>query len=378
MEKKESLSLKRRDNHKRRAPACFKIAARCLPLSSSYERDSESDSEGEDVISQEHRPKDYSVGSPQELKPGANQPKAEIVRVRVPNNVNLELEETPDPIETVTQIDREKNLGRKLSMSAQRVFNESITEIGSNLDIKKNYTDFLTRRTSDLFNLTGSLEEETKRLASQFLGFQDEESKSEEVSDDNKSAELTPRSEVYSQEPAGGNKENLTSEIQAPTVTSPPNGQVLQPKAQRLRSVALEDPNFPNDLKARAFDYINKAAGLDYSISPSEKPNYFDYAMKMIDQKSNEIKKNYNDPSAGVVLCWTPIAENKIINDKEKIKLFDLINAKVDLPVEDDNDKIKKFIFIVKAIKLKKSAIIKGLNRLDAESKSSQREISGR
>ena len=374
MKKADSLHAGNTNNR----PACLTLVGRCFQARSSYQPDSESESEGEGegLIPKVNQLVDGSVNSNHEITSDFNQQKAEIVRED--NNDNRQLLEN-GPKDTKND-QRTKDLSQNLSISAQEVINSSIQGIGIKLGVDSSHVKIVTDNTSKIFEFTSSLEEKAMNFTSQLLGSKNnlEESGNDRDSSE-QSAESTPRlSEFYLQESAKGEQGFVSkSETQVSEVELAPSAKVHEPVAQTIRSVTLEDPNFPNELKIRAFDYINKAASLDYNISPSEKPNYFDYSMGVISQKSADIKAKYSDSTARAGLCLIGITENKNINNEEKIKLFDLINAKVNLPVKDDKDKIDKLIFIIKAIKFKKNAIKGVLDRIAEESKKSQRALLG-
>jgi hypothetical protein len=158
-----------------------------------------------------------------------------------------------------------------------------------------------------------------------------------------------------------------SEEIQ-PAIPPMPQPQPSSPSVRltQIPSALIEDPNFPNELKARVFDYINQAADLGYrNISDIEKPIYFDCAMKMIEMKNKIIKSSYESSlKRAAVSVITLNATDVNISEPERIKLFDLMNAHLSFEVNKDTQKIDKFNFIVKAIKFKKNSIKNGLDNL--------------
>jgi len=351
-------------NDGKNPPACLRLKGRCFPFCGSHQPDSES--EGEEEISQENRPIYIYEDSSQELIPDVNQQKAEIVSED--NNVNNELREAHDLIATSIGKDEKKIVEQKLSMQVKKVVNDSIEEIRNNLGIDRNYTDFLTKGTSNLFDFTGSLEKGTKKFGSKFLGIEnsDDESVSVEGHSSDKSAELTPRLEADPQKSVTNQRLADESDTQISRVTERPSSEVINPKALTIGDVEPEDPNFSNELKKRAFDYINQVCGFDLNIKEEEKIKYFNISMDMIEEKKAIILESYNSLWKRSAVNLVNIRHGSQISIDDKIKLFDLVNNKINLPAESGDEiqgKMKQFIFVLKALKFKKTEILDGLHR---------------
>ena len=364
MKKEKSLERNAGKNNS----ACLTLMGRCFPGKLYLDSDSEGETFQEDKLN------NASVDSSQELSPDLQKQEeivveANEVKEQLVENASLTAASSKSgPIKT-SDI---KTLNRQLSVSAKEVLDKSIEDVSRTFKINDNIKQFLTQNTHDLFNLTGLLEAETKK----FLGLQDEELKSDVGSEDDKSAELTPRlSEVYSQESAGVvGQQSLASEprIQASTVTSPPNGQVLHPQAQTILSVALEDSDFPNALKIKAFDYINQVCEFKLVIENDGKINYFNTSLEMIEEDKEKILGSYKTGWKKNFVNSSHIKDGNQISLEEKIRLFDLINSKIELPPESGDEivgKMKQLIFVLKALKLKKTEILNGLRKKLSQAK---------
>jgi len=158
----------------------------------------------------------------------------------------------------------------------------------------------------------------------------------------------------------------------------------ISPAAQltNMPSTPSKYPEFTDTDKIRIFNYINQKTDLGYTNIPDkEKPLYFDYSLFMIDQKkkkileadSSAVKRN----AVGLVRLNNSSVE---ISDDEKIKLFDLMNKSLDFKFEDKKinpQKIKKFEFILRAVKFQKTSIREGLDNVIKKHKEGIHNIGG-
>jgi hypothetical protein len=326
---------------KKNTPACLRFV-RCFPSRGSHQPDSESEGEGEVDNSASLSIFVDPISGDSELD--INPSSVQAVRI---NNLK-------------TNEEHLNRRHRKLSLRARQAFTESITGLGIDDEFKQG----LISNTKGLFEFTGSLEEGAKKFGSQFLGIEnsDDELESMGGGSDDKSAELTPRLEANPQSDTDSQRLASESYTQISRVTERPSSEVINPKALTIGNVEPEDPNFSNELKMRAFDYINQVCEFGLDIEEQEKIKYFNISMDMIEEKKAIILESYNSSWKRSAVNLVYIREGSQISADDKIKLFDLVNNKIELP-PDNKGKINQLIFVLKALKFKKTEILNGLDK---------------
>jgi hypothetical protein len=338
---------------KKNTSACLTLRGRCY----GYTPDSESEGEEEREVSASHR--NIKVSS-------APDSKKEISEFVDPIPGDNELDINPSSASAVRYNDQRTTLKRGLSLRGQQALTESITGLGIDDEIKEG----LIRNANGLFEFTSLLEEKARGLGSQFLGLQDSDEESESVGDssDDKSAELTPRLNRVDFQESVVNEQSLVSEFDSQTsrVTERPSPAVIKPSAQKIGDVELEDPNFPNALKIKAFDYINQACGFGLDIEEEEKIKYFNICLDMSGEKKEKILEAYNNTFKYLAANSLIIVDGSQISKEEKIQLFNLLNKKIELPLERNSGtagEMNQLIFILKALKMQKEKIINGIEK---------------
>jgi hypothetical protein len=140
--------------------------------------------------------------------------------------------------------------------------------------------------------------------------------------------------------------------IEATSIDTPRNSVTLS------RDTDLEDPEFPNDLKIKAFLFINDLVKIvDLENNPGNHNKMiaiFNQLMEGIKAKKEIVEKGLGFdawPKSALLSRCSSDSKNYKLKDDEKIQLFDHIIKQVAIPIQD-KEKLKKFTTLIKCLQL--------------------------
>ena len=151
------------------------------------------------------------------------------------------------------------------------------------------------------------------------------------------------------------------------TIPARPSSQITRPTLPpvtlaQVFNLPAEDPDFPNDLKIKAFKYINEVAKLGFSnLDEVGKLRRFDAATNVI--KTN-IKMIGAAETFAEMVFTSSLGNSSALNDEEKIKLFDYFNEILKFKITDTpKARIDKLQRLMKTIYSNKRIIREKLDR---------------
>jgi hypothetical protein len=133
-------------------------------------------------------------------------------------------------------------------------------------------------------------------------------------------------------------------------------------RLSQVANLPVEDGNFSNDLKIMAFDYINKVAQLGFNnLDNIGKIRRFNAATYVINTNKGMIRTA--EAFAGRIPTRS-LGESSVLNDKEKIKLFDYFNEILKFKITDTPQaRIDKLQRLMKTIYSNRNMIREKLDR---------------
>lgn len=158
--------------------------------------------------------------------------------------------------------------------------------------------------------------------------------------------------------------------IEEPSINTP--GNTPRNSVALSRAADSEDLEFPNELKIKAFLFINDLVQIE---NLENNPSNYDKMIDIFNQSMEAVKVNKGFVKIGLGFDAWPKSmaisgcvsdpKNHKLNDDEKIQIFDHIIKQVEIPIKDQ-EKLNKFTTLMKCLQLSpvKKFLINELNKI--------------